>query len=45
MKYYTYGNFRPDRDFRLIFEADIPEFRIYQEEFEYLWENAGTQDT
>lgn len=45
VKYYTYGNFRPDRDFRLIFEADTPEFRIYQEEFEYLWENAGTQDT
>jgi hypothetical protein len=45
VKYYTYGNFRPDKDFRLIFEADTPEFRIYQEEFEYLWKNAGTQDT
>ena len=42
VKYYTYGNYMPEKDFRLSFSAETPEFRIYREEFEYLWEQAGT---
>ena len=40
IKYYTYGNYTPDKDFRLMFEAGSPEYELYSEEFEYLWKNA-----
>lgn len=40
IKYYTYGNYTPDKDFRLTFEAGSPEYELYSEESEYLWKNA-----
>lgn len=40
VKYYTYGNYTPNKDFRLTFEAGSPEYELYSGEFEYLWNNA-----
>lgn len=40
VKYYTYGNYTPDKDFRLTFEAGSSEYELYYREFEYLWNNA-----
>lgn len=40
VKYYTYGNYRPTKDCRCCFDAQMPEFKLYTEEFDYLWENA-----
>ena len=44
VKYYTYGNFKPNNDFRRSFDAQDPEYRIYAEEFDYLWEAAGKKE-
>ena len=40
IKYYTYGNYTPEKDFQLTFEAGSPEYELYSGEFEYLWNNA-----
>ena len=40
IRYYTYGNYTPDKDFRLTFESGSPEYRLYCEEFDYLWNNS-----
>jgi hypothetical protein len=40
IKYYTYGNFKPVNDFRRSFASQQPEYRIYTEEFDYLWEHS-----
>lgn len=40
IKYYTYGNYTPDKDFRLCFEAPGPEYELYTKEFDYLWEKS-----
>ncbi|MBR5273165.1 MAG: toll/interleukin-1 receptor domain-containing protein [Clostridia bacterium] len=40
IKYYSYGNYTPDKDFRLSFDSPSPEYKLYQEEFEYLWNIA-----
>lgn len=40
VKYYTYGNYTPNKDFRLTFESGSPEYELYCGEFEYLWQNA-----
>jgi len=37
IKYYSYGNYTPEKDFRLTFDSPAPEYKLYQEEFEYLW--------
>ena len=44
IKYYTYGNYIPDKDFRLSFESGSPEYDLYYREFEYLWETAERFD-
>ena len=40
VKYYTYGNYIPDKDFRLTFEYGSKEYELYCGEFEYLWNNS-----
>lgn len=40
IKYYTYGNYTPNKDFRLTFEYGSPEYELYCGEFEYLWRNS-----
>lgn len=40
VKYYTYGNYTPNKDFRLTFEVGSPEYELYCGEFDYLWNNA-----
>lgn len=37
VKYYSYGNYVPEKDFRLTFDSPDPEYKLYAEEFEYLW--------
>ncbi|MBQ4070987.1 MAG: toll/interleukin-1 receptor domain-containing protein [Clostridia bacterium] len=37
VKYYSYGNYTPEKDFRLSFESPDPEYQLYADEFEYLW--------
>lgn len=41
VKYYTYGNYTPEKDFRLCFDSDLPEYTLYADEFEYLWRQAA----
>lgn len=40
VKYYSYGNFMPDRDFRMTFHSSDREWGIYTDEFDYLWKIA-----
>lgn len=40
VKYYTYGNARPEKNYQPIFYCDSEYFRLYREEFEYLWNHA-----
>ena len=40
VKYYTYGNYTPEKDFRLSFGGNSKEFRLYSCEFDYLWQNS-----
>ena len=40
VKYYTYGNYTPEKDFRLSFVGDSKEFKLYSHEFDYLWKNS-----
>lgn len=42
IKYYTYGNYVPAKDHRVCFGSDEPEYRMYMEEFEHLWERCAT---
>ena len=41
VKYYTYGNYTPDKDFRMVFDDFETEYKLYTKEFEYIWENAS----
>jgi hypothetical protein len=40
VKYYTYANSRPDRNYQPIFYCESDYFRLYRDEFDYLWEQA-----
>lgn len=40
VKYYSYGNYVPEKDFRLTFDSPDPSYKLYAEEFEYLWSIA-----
>lgn len=48
VKYYTYANARPEKNYQPIFYCDSEYFRLYREEFEYLWNhtlsNMGEQE-
>ena len=41
IKYYTYGNYTPDKDQRFCFGSSDQAYKLYLEEFEYLWKNAS----
>ena len=40
VKYYTYANSKPSRNYQPIFHTDSEYFRLYREEFDYLWDYA-----
>lgn len=40
VKYYTYGNARPEKNYQPIFHRDSPYFELYRIEFDYLWNRA-----
>ena len=40
IKYYTYGNYIPDNDFRMTFRSGTREYKLYTEEFDYLWNHS-----
>ena len=40
VKYYTYANVRPDRNYQPIFCGDSDYFKLYRDEFDYLWDNS-----
>ena len=42
VKYYTYGNANPDKNFQSIFYRNSKYYDLYSTEFEYLWERADT---
>lgn len=37
VSFYTYGNYMPKRDFKSVFVSEDPQYRLYADEFEYLW--------
>lgn len=41
VKYYTYGNYTPDKDCRRAFDSSGMEYQLYTEEFDYLWNKAS----
>lgn len=41
VSFYTYGNYSPEKDFQYIFDSDQSEYRLYAEEFEYIWNAAS----
>lgn len=41
VKYYTYGNYTPDKDFRMVFDNSGMEYKLYTEEFDYIWNKAS----
>jgi hypothetical protein len=41
VKYYTYGNCRPCNDYRATFDSTDDKYKIYIDEFDYIWENAS----
>ena len=41
VSFYTYGNFIPEKDFQYIFGSGQNEYRLYEEEFEYIWNEAS----
>lgn len=40
IKYYTYGNYSPDKDFRLSFSSPQFQYGLYTGEFDYLWNKS-----
>ena len=44
VKYYTYGNARPDKNYQPIFRRDSAYFELYRMEFDYLWNRAAALD-
>lgn len=41
VKFYTYGNYRPGKDFRIAFSSADPEYKIYTDEFDYIWSHVS----
>lgn len=40
VKFYTYGNYIPDKDFRMVFKSGTREYKLYSDEFDYLWSHS-----
>lgn len=43
VKYYTYANSRPDKNYQPIFHRGSDYFNLYRDEFEYLWNKETDQ--
>lgn len=43
--YYAYGPYNPAKDSWAVYDSDMPEFRLYADEFEYLWERSQSSAT
>ena len=43
VSYYTYGNPYPDQDCQIVIEASDNAYKLYSNEFEYLW-NSGSHE-
>ncbi|MDY2627309.1 MAG: hypothetical protein SOW08_03185 [Lachnospiraceae bacterium] len=43
VSYYTYGNPYPDKDCQNIIESSDKVYKLYSDEFEYLW-NSGSHE-
>lgn len=41
VKYYTYGNYTPEKDFRMAFDNSGMEYKLYTGEFDYIWNKAS----
>lgn len=41
VSFYTYGNYITEKDFQYIFDSGRNEYRLYEEEFEYIWNEAS----
>ena len=41
VSFYTYGNYIPEKDFQYIFDSGRSEYQLYEEEFEYIWNEAS----
>ena len=41
VKYYTYGNYTPDKDFRMVFGSSDMQYKLYTDEFDYIWNKAS----
>lgn len=41
VSFYTYGNYIPEKDFQYIFDSNCNEYKLYEEEFEYIWNKAS----
>ncbi len=41
VKYYTYGNYMPEKDLRMTFDNSRTEYKLYTEEFDYIWNKAS----
>lgn len=44
VSFYTYGNYAPEKDFQYIFDSERDEYKLYEEEFEYIWNKASHAD-
>lgn len=42
--YYAYGPYNPSKDSWAVYDSLAPEFRLYADEFEYLWELSKTTE-
>lgn len=40
IKYYTYGSYNTEKDVRQCFSTPSREYRLYAEEFDYIWDHA-----
>lgn len=43
VSYYTYGNYMPKNDYQHLFNDSNSEYKLYKEEFEYIWNNASKE--
>lgn len=45
VKYYTYANVKPDKNYQPIFHPDSDFFKLYRDEFNYLWNQSSPVNT
>lgn len=45
VKFYTHGNYREKKNYRACFPKGTPEYELFTNEFEFLWEHAKTSES